>query len=195
MKKVLLALVLVSAMSASAQKLTKDCWSAGAYHMTATQGGANGKIEVTIYNNNNRDVVLQPTRTFLLDNQGSVSFSIDQPVRTGYRYAYARWFTKNEDGSYSVNYFHNAGTGDDGSYSGLPTASNECNTVLPIKFVSITAERIAKDVFRVKFEVAEASGINVYKVKLSTDGINYKEKAILFPKNTVSGAYEVVIKL
>ena len=99
MKKVLLALILVSAMSASAQKLTKDCWSAGAYHMTATQGGANGKIEVTIYNNNNRDVVLQPTRTFLLDNQGSVSFSIDQPVRTDYRYAYARWFTKNEDGS------------------------------------------------------------------------------------------------
>ena len=191
----LITLILISgATSLTAQKLTKNCWSNGQYRMTAVEGTPNGKIEVTVYNNNDRDVVLQATRTFLLNSDGSVSFDVEQAIRTDYRYVYVRWFVRNTDGTYSVNYFHNAGTGDDGSYSGLPTASNQCQ-VLATKFKSVYVKRMEKNLFKVYFDVLEDMNTMRYDVKLSTDGITFKTRAIIFPDNTKAGKYEITIKL
>ena len=190
----LLSLMFISVMSLTAQKITKDCWADGQYHMTAIEGTANGKIEVTVYDNNNRDVVLQATRTFLLSNTGSVGFNVEQAIRTDYRYVYVRWFVKNSDGSYSVNYFHNPGTGDDGSYIGLPTASNPCQA-LATKITMLYVKRMEKNTFKVYFNVDEDINTLRYDVKLSTDGINFKTRAIIFPDNTKAGKYEVTIKL
>lgn len=71
---------------------------------------------------------------------------------------------------------------------------NNCN-VLPIKFKSINYVRLSRTEVKVTFDVAEATGINVYKVKVSFDGVNFVDRAVLFPSSIKNGIYSVTLKL
>lgn len=52
---------------------------------------------------------------------------------------------------------------------------------LPLKFVSFNTTRISDTEFWVNFEIAEASNVNHFNIKTSTDGKVYKVITILFP--------------
>lgn len=189
-----MALMFISGMSLTAQKLTKDCWSSGVYQLTAINGPADGKIEVTVYDNNVRTLVLQPTRTFILNSAGSVAFSALQPIRTSYVYVVARFFKKNLDGSYSVFYFGNTGgTGqDDGSYDATPTASNQCN-VLALKYGAITARNDKQNTI-ITFQLESTDDTNEITFNLMyPNNVEKKYKVILMDKLSVDVMWQITI--
>jgi len=62
---------------------------------------------------------------------------------------------------------------------------NVCQA-LPVKFVSFTATRLTNDLTRIQLVVEEDASIHHYAVKISTDGINFKEVDLIFP-NGIEG--------
>ena len=67
--------------------------------------------------------------------------------------------------------------------------------VLATKISTLYVKKLDKNTVKVFFNVAEDINTTRYDVKLSTDGINFKTRAIIFPDNTKAGKYEVTIKL
>ena len=67
--------------------------------------------------------------------------------------------------------------------------------VLATKISTLYVKRLDKNTIKVFFNVAEDINTTRYDVKLSTDGINFKTRAIIFPDNTKAGKYEINIKL
>ena len=67
--------------------------------------------------------------------------------------------------------------------------------VLATKITTLYAKKLDKNTIKVFFKVAEDVNTLRYDVKLSTDGINFKTKSIIFPDNTKAGKYEITIKL
>lgn len=68
------------------------------------------------------------------------------------------------------------------------------NNVLASKISKPTVIR-NKNVFTIYFDVLEDINTYQYNIKLSTDGINFKTRAIIFPDQTKAGKYQVTIKL
>lgn len=75
------------------------------------------------------------------------------------------------------------------------TTTTLINNVLPVKINKLYVKRTEKNTFTVYFDVLEDMNTTRYDVKLSTDGINFKTRAIIFPDNTKAGKYQVTIKL
>lgn len=75
----------------------------------------------------------------------------------------------------------------------------EINTVggtLPIKFKSINAKRIDKNTIEVIFEVEEDIDLNYYVIKLSNDGMNFRNVGVIFPDGIISSKkYSIKVKL
>lgn len=67
--------------------------------------------------------------------------------------------------------------------------------VLASKFSSVYVKRLTQNTFKVYFDVLEDINTSRYDIKLSTDGITFKTRAIIFPDHTKAGKYEVTIKL
>lgn len=196
MKKLITMLTMIVlsivSTSTSAQKLTKDCWNSGKYQLTSINGPANGKIEVTVYDNNVRTLVLEPTRSIDLSSSGSVSFTVLQPIRTSYVYVVARYFIKNPDGSYSVDYFQNASGGLDGSYDASPTASNQCN-VLALKYGAISA-RNDKENTIITFQLESTDDTNEIIFNLIyPNNVEKKYKVILMDKLSINVMWQITI--
>lgn len=196
MKKLqILVLLLAFSLSAYCHSLTRQCWNnvSHTYGIEAAYGDANGKIEVTVYTNSNMSTVIQTKRTFILNGSGTVDFTVNQASRTSPVFVYVRWFSRNNNGTYSPVTW-NSGQGYPNSYSSIITSTNQCS-IVPIKFTSVTARRINSNTFEVVFDINEVVGVNYYRIKLSTDGINFKERAVIFPDNTTSGRYSAIIHL
>lgn len=78
----------------------------------------------------------------------------------------------------------------DTSYWGVYTVG-----ALPIKFKSIKAERIGKDQVKIVFDVAETTGTNVYKLRISKDARTWVNVPVKFLEGTKKGIYYVIMKL
>lgn len=67
---------------------------------------------------------------------------------------------------------------------------------LPITFKSIRTEKLGPNKVKVIFDVADVSGVNTYNIQLSTDGINYKNIAVVFPDDTQPNkTYTIIVNL
>jgi len=66
----------------------------------------------------------------------------------------------------------------------------------PIKFKSISAKRIDANTIKVTFESEEDYDLSYYTIKLSTDGVNYRNVGIIFPDGIISSkTYSINIKI
>lgn len=64
----------------------------------------------------------------------------------------------------------------------LATATWPATTKLPVRFKSITAKVIAKNLVEVTFEVMEQLNISHYNIQVSADGRNFKTVMVVFPQ-------------
>ena len=197
MKRILIvvSLFLIST-SIFAQKppsLSDGCWFNGYYRISAENGGANGKIEVTTYTKD--DVVIESTFTVSLSAMGDVTFKVSQPDRTQQVYVRVRWFIRNADGSYTPQVLNN-GKGDDKTYLYYETSSNRCYA-LALNVLNVKAERIDSKTIKVQFSVdRDLESTELYRIKISTDGKTFVEKSVIFPDGaTANKTYSVIIKL
>ena len=79
--------------------------------------------------------------------------------------------------------------------AGCKKETESLPTDIATKITMLYVKRMEKNTFKVYFNVDEDINTLRYDVKLSTDGINFKTRAIIFPDNTKAGKYEVTIKL
>lgn len=74
----------------------------------------------------------------------------------------------------------------------------EVSTILnsvPIKFKSIRGSRIDRSTIEVTFEAEEDSDLKYYTIKVSNDGINYREVGVVLPDGIISSkTYTVTVK-
>lgn len=80
--------------------------------------------------------------------------------------------------------------------SGWVETDNQGGTILPIKFKSISTQRINADSIRITFESEEDNTIEYYVAKISFDGKIWKEVAIVMPNGIVGNkTYSVTVKI
>jgi hypothetical protein len=60
-----------------------------------------------------------------------------------------------------------------------------CLTVVPVKFLKISATAINANRIKLQFESEEDLDLSHYNIKLSYDAINYKQVMLLFPNGIV----------
>lgn len=66
---------------------------------------------------------------------------------------------------------------------------------LPIKFISISGKRINKEAIELTFEAEEDSDLKYYVIKVSNDGVNYRNVKVVFPDGIISSKkYTITIK-
>lgn len=173
MKKItLLITFLLFFLLSFSHTLTNDCWINGHYNMIATLGDNNGKIEVTVYTNSTRTVLVQSTQTYSLSSNGSVSFQVLQPIRITPVFVYVRWFDK--QGNNYIPTTWNSGQGYPNSYSSKTTGTNQCTTV-------------AIDYgYYIKYQVIQGK-INLYWETSDYDSVEleYSKDGLIFDKFTV----------
>jgi hypothetical protein len=139
MKKLLTTTLLtLSLLFVFGHTLTRNCWSNNQYSIRATQGNNNGKIEVTTYTNSSMTVLVEATKTYLLNNSGAVNFNVLQSVRTTTVFVYVRWFYKQGNNYFPVSW--NSGQGYANSYSSVITGTNQC-TAVAIEEYNITTQQ------------------------------------------------------
>ena len=183
MKKVLLAVLLfTAAMSINAQNCIKL--------LPGTQfsgPGVDGKYTLTVNYETDGNKTLETIIKCGTDTIFTDCFSvtgIDTKVYTG--------LTCSSIAKLSATFIRR--TGSCNSAKCGPDVLLDIN-VLATKINKLYVKRMDKNTFKVYFDVLEDINTMKYNVKLSTDGINFKTRAIIFPDNTKAGKYEVTIKL
>ena len=68
----------------------------------------------------------------------------------------------------------------------------KCLTVMPVKFLKISATTVSTNRIKLQFEAEEDLDLSHYVIKLSNDATNYKQVTILFP-NGISGKKVYII--
>lgn len=68
------------------------------------------------------------------------------------------------------------------------------NVILPVQFKSIISKRIDDDHVMIIFEAEEDNTIQNYRIKISSDGIDFKDATIIFP-NGIQGNKKYTITL
>lgn len=67
--------------------------------------------------------------------------------------------------------------------------------VLPIKFKSIKGKRIDKSTIQVTFEAEEDSDLSYYTIKVSSDGLYYRNVGVIFPEGVIATkTYTITVK-
>jgi len=80
--------------------------------------------------------------------------------------------------------------------SGWVENDNQVGTVLPIKFKSFQGKRLDSKTIEITFEVEEDSDLSHYIIKVSPDGVNFKNVMLLFPDKIIGHKkYVAKIKL
>lgn len=72
---------------------------------------------------------------------------------------------------------------------------NTVGGVLPVKFKSIKGKRINNNTIEVTFEAEEDNDLKYYVIKVSNDGINYRNVGVVFPDGIISSkTYTITVK-
>jgi len=106
LKTMITSLVLLLAFTADAHTLTRKGWCSNRYHIDATIGSPNGKIEVTVYTNSGMGTIIPQlggispnyTITYTLDASGKSSFTVPQININTTVYVRVKWFKPSGSG-------------------------------------------------------------------------------------------------
>lgn len=163
-------------MGVSGHTLTKKCWADNKYTIQATLGDANGKIEVTVYTNSTRNVLVQSTQTYFLNSSGAALFNVTQPQRTTPVFVYVRWFYKQGSNYFPTSW--NSGQGYPNSYSSVNTGTN-AYSVVAINEYNITTKKVDNEL-RINLLT---KNYNKAYLEYSKDNINFKRFEITNSKD------------
>lgn len=196
MKKLISMLVMLMIVTLSnAHTLTRKCYtvSSHTYGISATLGASNGTIIVTVYTNSNMSgTPYQAARTFTLNSNGSVDFTVNQPTVSTTMYVKVQWYLSNG----SPDNFQNNGD-DDNSTSNISivTTDNTQCQVLAFTFKTVSCVRLSSNTYKLYFEVDDESTIDHYIVRVSNDGTHWKEKMLIFTDSAFTkGIYQITLK-
>jgi hypothetical protein len=175
MKKIILALVLVLSTTISqAHVIWLFCWNNGQYNIHLTDGGYEGKVEVTTYTNSNRTTIVPGgnTVTYYLDVNGAVNLTVPQPSINTPVYVWVKWYKRQGNGYVPDNWQG----GPLGAYSGSYTST--C-VVTAIQFGAMDAKVVGTTTI-VTFEVKSSDDVNTMTLNFTMPGGSTKQYPIVF---------------
>ena len=173
MKKVILVLLLafVGIVTYAETKITPLCWNNGLFTFSASDA-VNGSATVTIIDAVGNPVTGTGAYSALItvfNNQ--VTFTAPQPICAIIIRIKVVWHDNHVNSKYSTTI--------------------QCNN-LPVKLSALNVQRTGDSIL-LSFTSDDEINVGYYKVSLSTDGINWQERLILFPKIESGGRYTLNI--